>query len=106
MTENERKKVIIRALQHFIRYNKPRYKIVYKNVYRDGLCGYVWSYVARKVKGYDEQSSIRLMFKELVKGYCDYDSGGLYISRPYYTTKKRLNVANKIIEKLKQEIAN
>lgn len=117
------KEIIINALKHFIRYNKNREEIFIRYYGRkqkvSGLCEYLKLYSQMNLgldsdynyeteefireyrKEIDEYLKVSYFFRSLVRQYIG--STG-YISTENKVTKKRLSVAQKIINKLEKQL--
>lgn len=107
----EHKKLIVKALKHFIRYNKNREQIsIINNGIKQpitGLCYYVYIHSIRGENiSFDEHSvQIRRKVKDefdlLIRNYT---KGRVWLSEKYKVTKRRLQVAQLIINKLEREL--
>jgi hypothetical protein len=107
----EHKKLIVGALKHFIRYNKNRGEIsIINNGVKQpitGLCSYVYIHSIRGENiSFDEHSmQIRRKVKDefdlLIKKYT---KDSLWLNEKYKVTKRRLQVAQWIINKLQKEL--
>lgn len=105
----EHKKLIVKALKHFIRYNKNREQIsIIRNGVKQpiaGLCSYIYVYSARGENiNFDAVQIRRKVIDEFGLLIRNYTKGKFWLSEKYKVTKQRLKVAQLIINKLEREL--
>jgi hypothetical protein len=106
----EHKKLIVKALKHFIRYNKNRGEIsLNRKIGRrlvSGLCSYVSAYSERELD-IEDQNQFQifcLIDEEFRLQIMPYLQGNTWLSTKGRVTKKRLYVAQMIINKLEKQL--